>query len=217
MYQSIKNEYDACMNKGFYHFHQAFAASGGNPDNISLPREIKPELVVFTKYLILNQLKDTFSHLMRKGTESFNANHYSDTPVVFDGMIAKFATAGAFRLIDDEKIELKITDGDSNFFHTVNIDNPEHEMTELLAGFVEHYSVGRFASLIADLVKNIDFLESDLLRQKYQQGIRDLKADLNAKWESAGKKEKETIGDILRVLNERLETVSKFLSNKYQI
>ena len=217
MYQSIKNEYDACMNKGFYHFHQAFAASGGNPDNISLPREIKPELVVFTKYLILNQLKDTFSHLMRKGTESFNANHYSDTPVVFDGMIAKFATAGAFRLIDDEKIELKITDGDRNFFHTVNIDNPEHEMTELLVGFVEHYSVGRFASLIADLVKNIDFLESDLLRQKYQQGIRDLKADLNAKWESAGKKEKETIGDILRVLNERLETVSKFLSNKYQI
>ena len=32
----------------------------------------------------------------------------------------------------------------------------------------------------------------------------------------AGKKEKETIGDILRVLNERLDTIAKFLSNKYQ-
>ena len=28
--------------------------------------------------------------------------------------------------------------------------------------------------------------------------------------------EKETIGDILRILNERLDSVTKFLSDKYQ-
>ena len=40
------------------------------------------------------------------------------------------------------------------------------------------------------------------------------KTDLNEKWAAAGKKEKETIGDILRILNERLDTVAKFLSKK---
>ena len=153
---------------------------------------------------------------MRKGTETFNANYYSDTPVIIDGMIAKFATSGSLSLIDNEKIELKVTDGDRFFYHTVNIDKPEHEMTELLAGFSEHYNTGRFATLVANLIKSIDYLESDLLRQQYQEAIRSLKDNLNARWKMSGKKEKETIGDILKVLNERLDTVSKFLSNKYR-
>ncbi len=70
--------------------------------------------------------------------------------------------------------------------------------------------------MVKELVKYLNFLESDLLRQKYQEAVRNLKDELNGKWELAGKKEKETIGDILRVLNERLETVSKFISDNYQ-
>lgn len=217
LFQSIKNEYDGCMNKVFYHFHQAFAASGGEADNIQLPREIKPELIVFTKYLVLNQLREVFSHIMKKGTEVYNAGHYTDTPVIFDGMIAKFATAAAHQLIDNEKVELKVTDGDSVFYHTISIDHPEHRMTELYAGFSENFTTGRFAYLVAELVKNINFLESDLLRQKYQEAVNALKIQLNTDWEQAGKKEKETLGDILRVLNERLDTVSNFLSNKYLV
>lgn len=216
MYPAVKKEYDTCTNKVFYHFHQAFATSGGDADNIVLPREIKPELIVFTKYLLMDKMREIFSNIMRKGTETYNAGYYTDTPVVFDGMIAKFATSAAVKLIDNEKVELMITDGDRTYYHTVAIDRPEHKMTELYAGFVEHYNLGRFANLIGELVKHINFLEGDLLRQKYQEALRSLKEELNEKWLAAGKKEKETIGDILRVLNERLDTVSKFLSNKYQ-
>ena len=214
LYQTIKAEYDNCVNKVFYHFHQAFASSGGDADNIKLPREIKPEQIVFTKYLILNQLREVFSHMMRKGTEVYNAGYYTDTPVVFDGAIAKFATANALNLIDNEMIELRITDGDTVYYHTVSVDHPEHKMTELLAGFSEHFTTGRFEILVSELIKNINFLESDLLRKKYQEAVKILKTDLNANWQQAGKKEKETIGDILRILNERLDTVAKFLSNK---
>ena len=216
MYQSVKNEYDRCVNKAFYHFHQAFAAAGGEADNIVLPREIKPEMVVFTKYLILNQMKDIFGNIMRKGMETYNADHYTNTPVIFDGMIAKFATAAAVKLIDREKVELMVTDGDRTFYETITIDNPEHRMTDLYEGFAAKYNLGRFASLINELVQHINLLAYDTLRQKYQEALRDLKADLNEKWEKAGKMEKETIGDILRILNERLDSVTKFLSDKYQ-
>ena len=216
MYQSVKNEYDNCRNKSFYHFHQAFAVAGGDADSIVLPREIKPEMVVFAKYLILNQMSGLFTGIMRKGTETYNADHYSDTPVIFDGMIAKFATAAAVKLIDNEKIELMVTDGDRPYYLKVTIDNPEHAMTDLYIGFAKDYNLGRFSSLIQELIKHIDFLESDLLRQKYQESLKSLKVELNAKWEKAGRQEKETIGDLLRILNERLETVSKFLSDNYQ-
>ena len=217
MFQSIKNEYEGCINKVFYHFHQAFANAGGNADNITLPREIKPEHIVFTKFLILNQMKETFSHIMRKGTEAYNVDHYTTTPVIFDGMIAKFAMPGAEKMIDNEVIELQITDGDRVFYHTVNINNPEHEMTEIFDGFTEYYTTGQFSILIENLVKDINFLEPDLLCQKYQSAIKELKEELNKKWTAAGKKEKEIIGDILRVVNERLNTVDKFLSKKYQV
>ena len=172
---------------------------------------------VFTKFLILNQMKETFSHIMRKGTEAYNVDNYTTTPVIFDGMIAKFAMPAAEKLVDNEIIELQITDGDRVFYHTVNIDNPEHEMTEIFDGFKEYYTTGQFSALIENLVKDINFLEPDLLRQKYQTAIKELKEELNKKWMAAGKKEKEVIGDILRVVNERLNTVDKFLSKKYQV
>ena len=216
LYQSVKNEYDACMNKVFYHFHQAFAAAGGDAERIVLPREIKPELIVFTKYLLLNQLRTVFTHLMRHGTETYNADHYADTPVIFDGSIAKFATSAALELVNGEQLELRVTDGVNSFYHTVVVDHPEHRMTELLAGFTQQFNVGRYASLAGELVKDLNYLESDLLRQRYQEALAALKNDLNTQWQAAGKKERETIGDILRVASERLDTVAKFLSNKYQ-
>ena len=215
MYQSVKNEYDNTVNKAFYHFHQAFAAAGGEADNIVLPREIKPEMIVFAKYLILDKMSGSLLGIMRKGTESYNADHYTNTPVIFKEGMAQFATAAAVKLIDNEKVELMLTDGDQKFYRAVAINNQEHEITDLYTGFAKDFNLGRFGALISELVQHINFLEPELLMQKYQATLKSLKEDLNAKWQKAGRQEKETIGDILRILNERLETVTKFLSDKY--
>lgn len=216
MYQNIKNQYDCYERKVFCHFHQAFATSGGNADGIKLPREIKPEMVVFAKYLVLDQLSGVFSDIMRKGTERYNVGHYSDTPLISDDKIAKFATAEALRMIDNEMVELRITDGTSQYYQTVTIDHTENKRTEQYGGFCQHYANGRFAALATNLVKNIEFLEQDLLYREYKTAVDTLKSLLNEEWERAGRNEKDTIGDILRVLNERLDTVDKFTNGKYQ-
>ncbi len=217
LYKNVKKKYDDYMNKEFCHFHQMFAVSGGDADNIKLPREIKPEQVVFAKYLIMNQLSEAYSPIMVKGTEDYNIGNYLDTPVISDGSIVKFATSEALRMIDNEKVELKLSEGGVWLYHTVTIDRPEYRMTDLLDGFSKYYTTGRFAVLISDLIKHINYLAPDLLRQKYQEAVKSLKDQLNADWQRAGKKEKETIGDILQILNERLDTVSKFLSSKYEV
>ena len=214
LYDNVKNEYDKCVNKVFYHFHQAFANAGGDADNIKLPREISPEQVTFARYLILNQLKDAVSDIMVKGTEKYNAGHYADSPVIFDGRIAKFATSNAYRDVDNAMVELRITDGDSTFYHTIDIDHPEKMMTELLKGFTEAFTNGRFAILAAELTKDLNFKASDQIRQNYQESVKALKEQLNEDWAKADKGEKDTISHILRIINEKLDTVGKFLSNK---
>ena len=202
----------------FYHFHQAFAASGGDADNIKLPREIRPEQVDFTKYLILNQLSEVVSPIMVKGTETYNRENYADTPVIFDGSVVKFAISNALTKTDNGKLQLQVTDGDTVYYHTVTIDHQEDRMSEMLVGFMEHFNIGRFGVLIDELIRGINYLAPDLLRQKYQEAIKNLKVQLNAEWKQAeinnNKKEKDTIGDILRILNERLDTMAKFLSQK---
>ena len=216
LYQSIKNEYDNCMNKVFYHFHQVFAASGGDADRIQLPRELRLEHIVFAKYLLLNELSKSFSHIMVKGTQNYDIENYSDSPVIFYNEYAKFATSAAYNVINNEKIELKVKDGNTVFFNSVTINNQEYRMTEMLAGFMQDFYTGRYAVLVADFIKDINFLERDLLPQNYQKALKELKDQLNSDWEKAGKTEKETIGDILRILNERLDTLTKFLSNKFE-
>ena len=214
MYRMLEEKYDMCTNKSFYHFHQVFADAGGNADQISLPREIDPATILFVKYLILDKLSPSLKHIMREGKESFNAKFYTNTPVIFDGMLAKFATSSALKMIDNEQIELKVTDGTHQFFHSVTINNPEHRFTDILKGFKEHVANGRFDALIKDLIKYINFLESDLIQQKYIDAVKRLKAEMNEAWEKAGKLEKEALGEILEVLNERLDTVAKFLEDK---
>lgn len=214
LYNNVKNEYDKCMNKEFYHFHQAFANAGADADNIKLPREITPEQTAFAKYLILNQLKGVFSDIMVKGTETYNANHYSDTPVIFDGMIAKFANSSAIKMIRNEMIELQVTDGDSVYYTTLNVDDPKYKMTELLEKFTEKFTQGRFGVLAAELIRDIEFLASDALRQQYQAEVKKLKEQLNADWANADRQEKNTISHILRIIDERLSKVSDFLSKK---
>lgn len=214
MYRMLEEKYEKCTNKSFYHFHQVFADAGGNADQISLPREIDPATVLLVKYLILNKLAPSLSHIMREGKEAFNAKFYSNTPVVFEGMLAKFATSSALKMIDNEQIELKITDGSHQFFYSVTINNPEHRFTDILKGFKEHVATGRFDALIKELVKNINFLESDLIQQKYHEAVCALKKEMNEAWEKGGKMEKDTLGDILEVLNEKLDTVDKFLADK---
>ena len=213
MYRMLEEKYNRCPNKSFYHFHQVFADAGGDANQIKLPREIDPETELFVKYLILNELSPSLAHIMKVGTEAFNAKFYSNTPVIFEGMLAKFATASSEKMIDNEIIELKITDGTHHFFHSVTINNPEHRYTDILAGFKANAANGRFEALVKDLIKNINFLESDLIQQKYLECVKRLKAKMNEAWEKAGKKEKDTLGEILEVLNERLDTVAKFLSD----
>ncbi len=213
MYPMLEDKYNKCLNKSFYHFHQVFADAGGNADQIKLPREIDPETELFVKYLLINELSPRMAHFMRVGKESFNAGNYSNTPVIFEGMVVKFATAASQRMIDDEEIELKVKEGAHQFFHAVTINNPDHRFTDILAGFKAAAANGRFEALIKNLINNIKLIEENLIDQEYYETWMRLKANLNDAWTKAGKKEKETLEELLEVLNERLNTAEKFVAD----
>jgi hypothetical protein len=217
LYGSLKREYDECTNKVFYHFHQAFAMSGGNPDQIRLPREITPEEIVLAKYLLMNSMGEDLKDIFRKGTAgSYDAKHFVRTPVIMrkGANIVKFATTASFGVYEQEKVELRLTDGREEFFHTAVIDHPDRFYTELLRSFRAYYTTGQFEQLIAQLIKSCHYLVPDKVRSRFSAVRDQLKAELTTVWNSAGKVEKETVGDLLSILDTRLNTFEKFLSEK---
>ena len=128
-------------------------------------------------------------------------------------MLVKFATAASRRMIDGEAIELKITDGTHQFFQSVTVKNPEHRFTDILEGFKAAAANGRFEALIKELINDIKTIEENLIDREYYETWVRLKAKMNDAWTKAGKKEKETLGEILEVLNERLNTPDKFTAD----
>lgn len=211
LYPNLKQYYDNCANKSFYHFHQAFALAGGDASRITLPREIPPQAIIFAKYLLMNKLSDIFSHIMRKPSSDYDAGHFCDSPVIFDGMIAKFATSAAVRMIDNEQIELHVTDGATNFYELLVVDKAGNQYTDLLRHFVESFNTARYEQLISELVKDVNFLEPELLRKNFQDRLSALRDELNKQWSAAGRNEKDTISVLLQILNEKLNTVDDFL------
>lgn len=213
MYGSIKAEYEKCQNKEFYHFHKVFAEAGGIPERIRLPREIRPEVLVFAKYLLADRLKSETGSLMWKSDNAYDADHFAKTPVILSAKLVKFATMRSISLVDDEKIALRKSDGVDEFYIAKAIDKQDQRYTQMLEGFIEEYTTGQFDKLINEYVRLVKYLSPDLLARHYADALAALKTTLNDKFKDAGRKEKQTLTDILTVLDTRLNSVDKFIAS----
>ena len=81
----------------------------------------------------------------------------------------------------------------------------------MLRHFVESFNTARYEQLISELVKDVNFLEPELLRKNFQDRLSALRDELNKQWSAAGRNEKDTISVLLQILNEKLNTVDDFL------
>lgn len=212
LYNSIKEEYEKCENKEFYHFHKVFAEAGGIAQRIHLPREIRPEILVFAKYLLADKLKSETGSLMWKAGSQYDADHFARTPVIISAKLVKFATMRAISLVDEEKIALRKTDGVDEYYVAKAIDKSDQRYTQMLEGFIAEYSTGQFDKLINEYIRLVKMLSPDMIPKHYSEALAALKTTLNAKFKESGRKEKQTLTDILTVLDTRLNTVDKFLS-----
>lgn len=216
LYDHIEREYNKNSNKEYYHFHQAFARAGGNADMIRLPKEISPEQIVFTKYLILNRLCRELSNWIKTSKEAYNKDTYAASPLLRTAATLRIAKADALDRIVDDKIQILIEDAGIEQFITIHSGKPEYRWTEFLQGFEQNYSTGQFADLAGNLIRQLSFLAGEALPAKYLSTVNALKKEFNELYSKATEKtEKETIQNLLRVLDSKLDNFGKFTSDQY--
>ncbi len=215
MYNSIKQAYDDSVEREYYHFHQAFAHAGSQVDGIKLPNEIRPEEIVFAKYLLLNKLCRSLSDFVKMGTEAYNKHDFAQSPLLRRGQTIRFAMDGALES-DRDRVALRVADSGIDHYYTVVASRPEYRWTEFLEGFTLFYREGRFASLAGELIRRLGLVSGDLLRRKYLSALNAVKQDLNQAYlDSNEKTEKETIQMLIRTLETKLDDFEKFISSRY--
>ena len=216
LYDHLEREYAKNPSKEFYHFHQAFARSGGNPDQIRLPKEVSPEQVVFVKYLLLNRLCRALSGWMMSGGEAYNADTYAPSPLLRTAGTLRFATSGALAPVADDRIRLLVKDAGIDHFMSVSSTKPSYRWTEFLRGFEQRFAEGQFAALAEGLIRKLGFLAGEPLEAKYLSEFNALKREFNDLFAKATEKtEKETLQNILIILDTKLDSVGKFTGTQY--
>ncbi|MBO4568689.1 MAG: hypothetical protein J5674_01700, partial [Candidatus Methanomethylophilaceae archaeon] len=216
LYDALERTYLANPGKEFYHFHQAFAKAGGNADQIRLPKEISPEQIVFVKYLLLNRLCRELSGWIKSGDQAYDADSFAPSPLLRTAGAMRFAKSDALAGIADDKIVLSVNDGGISRFHTVTAADGKYKWTAFLRGFEQFFAEGQFADLAANLIERLGHLAGEQVRQKYMPALHALKRELNELYAKATEKtEKETLQGILLILDSKLNSFEKFLSDKY--
>ena len=217
LYENIEKEYRACASKEFYHFHQAYARTpNGDPRLISLPKEVTSEQVVFVKYLLLNQLCRTLSVWMKAGVNEYEKDTFAPTPLIRTATMMRFAKADAMGVLADDKIHLLKSEAGIDHFVTVRSSRENYRWTDFLQGFEKMYSDCQFEQLAKDLIEKLSFLAGEDLRAKFNSAWNAIKKELNALYlESKEKTEKETLRQLLRILDSRLSSYDKFANTQY--
>ncbi len=212
IYDSLKSSYDSCLQKELCHIHQAIAASRGDASNIRLPKEISNEMKVFVKYLVLERMCSILSDYIYHPSESYELNNYQTSPFVFDGAIAKIASFQAYRIVD-ERIAFKVTDGGIELYDRYSVENQRTPMTCVFNAFESRFINGGYAGLAETVTKEMNFVAAEAFMRAYPMVLIELKNKYNQKWtDTDSRLEKETLADIMTVLNEVYPNYNSFIS-----
>lgn len=211
-YDSLKASYDATVSKELCHIHRALALAGGNPDAIRLPREISTEMKCFVKYLIIDRLTKVMQDYIYKPSEVFEQDKYHQTPLIIEENLAKAASYPALR-IEDERIAFRDEEGGLRHFDVFSVNNPRTPLTDICEAFAGRYVNGLYGRLSTEVVKKLNWMDAEGLARNYPSVLDAMKQEYNAMWRNTeSRKEKETISDILTILNDVYFNYNKFIA-----
>ncbi len=216
LYDHLERKYNKSVSKEFYHFHKEFAKAAGNAEMIRLPKEISPEQIVFVKYLILNRLCRDMSGWLMTGAQAYNAEAFAPSPLLRKAGSMRFAKADALSDIIDDKIQLLVNEAGIEHFITVSSSRADYRWTDFVQGFEKYFIDGQFADMAENLSSKLSYLAGEEIKSKYTSAVNALKRDLNDCFVKAKEKtERETLKNLLLIIDTKLNSYDKFSSNKY--
>ena len=212
-YHNIKSEYDKCDKKEYYHFHQAFARTGGDVDEIKslLPIGASNATIAMLKLMILgNYDESTMKKFIVIPDKSYLEGVYGQTPFEVKSNSVVWATDLSLEIQGDKKIQINIAEKGRKY--TPCYCNLFY--TELSNEFGKRYLSDHYDNFIERYMQAVNALDNNILVQGFNQAKQKVETLLDAKYRDARAaqsfQEMETLKEMLRVLNDKFKTFEDF-------
>lgn len=215
-----RSEYDRCDKKEYYHFHQAFARTEGNVDDIKglLPVEASNATIAMLKLMILGSYDEaTMKKFIVIPDKSYLEGVYGQTPFELNHNFLSntsvvWATDLSLEIQNDKKILINIAEKGRRY--TPN--NSSLFYTELNNEFAKRYLSDHYDSFIERYVQAVNSLDNNILIAGFNAAKQQVETTLDAKYKEARTvqnfQEMATLKEMLRVLNDKFKTFEDFTS-----
>lgn len=100
-YDMIQQTYRNELDKACYHTHAAWGKCGGNFRKLDMPYRTEKELIVYAKYLIVNEYTQFIPELFYRPELSAESDYFRQTPLIIGEDSMAFASESAIDIIKD--------------------------------------------------------------------------------------------------------------------
>lgn len=196
LYDIIKQEYDKQEEKTSYHTHVAWSECNGDYRKLDIRQETEKELIVFAKYLILNEYSCLIPDLFYTPKLEAEKEFYAQSPCIIlsDSMV--FASEKAVDIVEDY-VALHY---EKNCFDEYVSESPDLLYSSVYKKFKESYIANRHKAAIYTLLNNL--AEISEVRHTYNHVKEKLIEKLNQLYISSKRtSEKDCLRSIIHLFD----------------
>ncbi len=208
LYDMIQQNYRNEVDKSCYHTHVAWGECGGSFHKLRMADRIEKELVVYAKYLLMDEYARTISDLFYSPELSAEMEYYKQTPLIITEDTMAFALASAVDVIKDY-VALHY---DGNTFYEYVASGPDVLYSSIYKTFKEKFIEKNHEKGINTLLNQL--VESPEMRRNYNKVKTLLVQKFNALYATARREdEKKLLLNIIRLFGDdnELSDYTKFI------
>lgn len=208
LYDMIKQYYRNEVDKSCYHTHAAWGECSGDYHKLRMPDRVEKELIVYAKYLMMNEYAGFISDLFYCPELSAEVDYYKQTPLLINEDTMAFASASAIDIIKDY-VALHY---DGNTFDEYVASGPDVLYSSIYKTFKKNFIEKKHEVGMNTLLNQL--AESSEMKRNYNKVKSLLVQKLNDLYTAARREdEKKVLLNIIRLFGDEneLSDYTKFI------
>lgn len=208
LYDMIKQNYRNEVDRSCYHTHVAWGECSGDYRKLRMADRVEKELIVYAKYLLMNEYAELISDLFYRPELSAETDYYRQTPLIITEDTMAFASAAAVDIIKDY-VALHY---DENTFDEYAASGPDILYSSIYRTFKKNFIEKKHEVSMNTLLNQLT--ESLEMKRNYNKVKMQLVQKLNDLYIATHREdEKKVLLNIIRLFGEEneLSDYTKFI------
>lgn len=200
LYETVQQNYREELNKELYHIHNAWGECSGVYTQLKLKERTEKELLIFARYLILNEYAQNLNYLFYEPENLAEKGSYKQTPLIIGEDSMAFALARSVDFIKDY-VALHY---DNCYYQEYIASDKSTLFSDIYHSFKCDFSEKRFENAMIEIMKSLG--DQTDIKRNYNR-IKDfLIQKLNDRWQRANREvEKGLLLKLIQLFNNNKE------------